>query len=67
MAKKRGVRTGKFRAEYLEVEGRTFTREGRVILRDGKPFVYVEKEADARPVEADEVAQLLEYLLDSLS
>lgn len=67
MAKKKGVRTGKFRAEYLEVKGRTFTREGRVILRDGRPFVYIEKEEDARPVEADEVSQLLEYILNTLS
>lgn len=64
---KKGFKTGSFKADYLEVEGHTFTREGRTILRDGVRFVYIEKEEGARPVEADEMAQLIEYLLNQLS
>lgn len=58
---------GSFKADYLEIEGHHFTRDGRVILRDGVPFIYIEKREGASPVEADEASQLIEYLFNSLS
>jgi len=67
MTKKKGFKTGRFKADYLEVEGHTFTREGRTILRDGVRFIYIDKCPGTSPVEADEASQLFEYLLNQLS
>jgi hypothetical protein len=64
---KKGFKTGSFKADYLEVEGHTFTRDGRAILRDGVEFIYIDKRPGTSPVEADEAAQLFEYLLNQLS
>jgi len=58
---------GSFKADYLEIEGHHFTRDGRTILRDGVNFIYIQKEEKTRPVEADEAAQLILYLFQQLS
>ena len=58
---------GSFKADYLEIEGHHFTRDGRIILRDGVKFIYIQKEEGTRPVEADEAAQLILYLFQQLS
>lgn len=40
-------------------KGKVFTREGRTIYVDGKPFVYISREGDTQPVVADYVARLI--------
>ncbi len=68
MAKKKPTFVqGSFKADYLEIQGHKFTRDGRIILRDGVKFIYIQKEEGTRPVEADEAAQLITYLFNSLS
>ncbi len=41
-----------------------WTLQGRVLHFDGKPFVYIEKEEGARPVEADGAARLIAELFN---
>lgn len=63
------MKKGKFKADFLTLKGHTWSRQGggRTIYRDGEPFIYIQKEAGARAVEADEAAQLIEYLFNELS
>lgn len=42
-----------------------FTRDGRIILKNGKKFVYVGKEEGASPTDADCVADLLLEVLNN--
>ncbi|MFI5296888.1 MAG: hypothetical protein ACHREM_02225 [Polyangiales bacterium] len=39
---------------------------GRLITRDGEPFITIHKEASARPVEADELTHVIAAYLNHI-